>query len=259
MSARALRPLALATVAVLGLSACGGPGGDGDDGGDEQRILTVFAAASLTDSFTDLAEQFEQDHPGVDVQLSFAGSSALVTQLEEGAGADVLATADERTMDQASQAGLIEGDPQILATNTLTIAVPAGNPGGVGSWADLASPELDTVICEQRVPCGAATVELEDVTGVDVAAVSEESSVTDVLGKVTSGQADAGVVYRTDVTSAGDQVEEIGIPEADQAVNRYPISVLSGAEDQELAREFSDFVRSGTGRQRLEQEGFGAA
>ena len=105
---------------------------------------------------------------------------------------------------------------------------------------------------------GAAAVELEDVTGVEVAAASEEGSVTDVLGKVTSGQADAGVVYRTDVTSAGDQVEEIEIPEADQAVNRCPISVLADSEHQELAQEFSDFVRSDTGRERLEQEGFGA-
>ena len=218
----------------------------------------MFAAASLTGSFTDLAEQFEEDHPGADVQLSFAGSSSLVTQLQEGADADVLATADERTMDQASQDGLLEADPQTLATNTLTIAVPVGNPGGVESWEDLSSAELDTVICEQRVPCGAATVELEDVTGVEVAAVSEEGSVTDVLGKVTSGQADAGVVYRTDVTSAGDQVEEIEIPEADQAVNRCPISVLADSEHQELAQEFSDFVRSDTARQRFEQEGFGA-
>ena len=255
MSERTLRLLALAAVAALALSGCGGS--DGADG-DEQQTLTVFAAASLTDSFTDLAEQFEEDHPGVDVQLSFAGSSALVSQLEEGADADVLATADERTMDQAAQSGLLEGDPEILATNTLTIAVPAGNPGGVGSWEDLSSDELDTVLCEQRVPCGAAAVELEDVTGVEVAAVSEEGSVTDVLGKVTSGQADAGVVYRTDVTSAGDQVEEIEIPEADQAVNRCPISVLADSEHQELAQEFSDFVRSDTARQRFEQEGFGA-
>lgn len=256
MSARILRPLVLVALAVLGLSACG----SADDGSDDeqQQRLTVFAAASLTDSFTDLAEQFEEDHPGVDVQLSLAGSSSLVTQLQEGADADVLATADERTMEQAAESGLLEGDPQTLATNTLTIAVPAGNPGGVDSWEDLASSELDTVICEQRVPCGAATVELEDITGVRVAVVSEESSVTDVLGKVTSGQADVGVVYRTDVTSAGDQVEEIEIPDAVQAINRYPISVLADSQHQELAQEFSDFVRSDTGRQRLEQEGFGA-
>lgn len=254
MSARTLRPLALAAVAALALSGCGGL----EEDGEEQQTLTVFAAASLTDSFTDLAEQFEEGHPDVDVQLSFAGSSALVSQLEEGADADVLATADERTMDQASEGGLLESEPQTLATNTLTIAVPAGNPGGVESWEDLSSAELDTVICEQRVPCGAATVELEDVTGVEVAAVSEEGSVTDVLGKVASGQADAGVVYRTDVTSAGDQVEEIEIPDADRAVNRYPISVLTDSEDQDLAQEFSDFVRSDTGRERLEQEGFGA-
>ena len=118
--------------------------------------------------------------------------------------------------------------------------------------------QLNILVTGTSRGIGAATVELEDVTGVEVAAVSEEGSVTDVLGKVASGQADAGVVYRTDVTSAGDQVEEIEIPDADRAVNRYPISVLTDSEDQDLAQEFSDFVRSDTGRERLEQEGFGA-
>lgn len=258
MSARAgrdvRRPLAVAAAALLGLTACGG---SDDGGGDEQRTLTVFAAASLTDSFEDLAEQFEEERPGVDVQLSFAGSSSLVSQLREGASADVLATADERTMAQVLEADLIEGEPKAFATNTLAIAVPPGNPGGVETFDDLSSAELDTVICEQRVPCGAATAELEDVTGVDVSAVSEESSVTDVLGKVTSGQADAGVVYRTDVRSAGDGVEEIEIPDADQAINDYPISIAADSENADLAQEFSDFVRSDAGAQRLEQEGFG--
>ncbi|WP_144790123.1 molybdate ABC transporter substrate-binding protein [Kocuria palustris] len=249
---RAAAPLALAAAALLGLSACSGPAED-----EQRRTLTVYAAASLAGSFEDLADRFEQEHPGVEVRLSSGGSSALVSQLQEGASADVLATADERTMGQAIDAGLIEGEPRIFATNTLTIAVPPGNPGGVGSFRDLSSPELDTVICEQRVPCGAATAELEEAIGADAAAVSEEGSVTDVLGKVASGQADAGVVYRTDVISAGDQVEEVGIPEADRAVNDYPIAVLKGSEETDLAGEFSELVLGETGRQRLEQEGFG--
>lgn len=254
MSARTLRPLALAAVAALALSGCGGL----EEDGEEQQTLTVFAAASLTDSFTDLAEQFEEDHPGVDVQLSFAGSSALVSQLEEGADADVLATADERTMDQASEGGLLESEPQTLATNTLTIAVPVGNPGGVESWEDLSSAELDTVICEQRVPCGAATVELEDVTGVEVAAVSEEGSVTDVLGKVVSGQADAGLVYATDARSAGDAVEVVEVPQAAQAVTRSPVAALADSEEPELARQFTELVAGDRGREVLAGAGFGA-
>lgn len=252
---------AAAALSLVALSACGGAG-EGPSGTEEEtaqeQTLTVYAAASLTESFQDIAEQFEAQHPGVDVQLQFAGSATLLSQLQEGAPADVLATADERSMDQAVDSDLVAGDPSIFAANTLTIAVPQGNPGGVESFADLAQEATSTVICEERVPCGAATVAVEDLTGVQLSPVSEESSVTDVLGKVTSGQADAGVVYRTDAASAGDQVEEIEIPEADDAVNRYPIAVLQDAQNPELAQEFSGFVRGQDGQQRLADEGFGA-
>lgn len=253
---------AAAALSLVALSACGGAGeglsGTEEAAAQEQRTLTVYAAASLTESFQDIAEQFEAQHPGVDVQLQFAGSATLLSQLQEGAPADVLATADERSMDQAVDSDLVEGDPSIFAANTLTIVVPQGNPGGVESFADLAQEATSTVICEERVPCGAATVAVEDLTGVQLSPVSEESSVTDVLGKVTSGQADAGVVYRTDAASAGDQVEEIEIPEADDAVNRCPIAVLQDAQDAQLAQEFSGFVRGQDGQQRLADEGFGA-
>lgn len=244
------------TVVVISLAACSSAGGD--DAAGEDHVLTVYAAASLTSAFEDLATEFEADHPGVDVELNFAGSSTLVTQLQDGAPADVFASADEANMDKAVEANLIAGDPSVFATNTLSIAVPAGNPGAVSSFQDLADDQLAVVVCEARVPCGAATERIEATTGVSLSPVSEESAVTDVLGKVTSGQADAGVVYRTDVTSAGDAVEEIEIAEAQEAVNRYPIAELESSQNAELAREFMDFVEGSRGQERLAEEGFGA-
>lgn len=251
----------LAGVGLLAFAATGCGSASGSEGASseaEDRTLTVFAAASLTDSFEDLAEEFEAEHEGVDVELSFGGSSTLVTQLEDGAPADVFASADEANMDQAAEAGLIDGDPGTFATNELTIAVPADNPAGISSFEDLAGEDVDTVVCERRVPCGAATERVEEVTGVALSPVSEESAVTDVMGKVTSGQADAGVVYRTDVTAAGDAVEEVGIAEAGEAVNRYPISALKSSEDAGLAGEFIDFIQGPRGQERLAEEGFGA-
>ncbi|MCP3427196.1 molybdate ABC transporter substrate-binding protein [Rothia sp. AR01] len=255
---RAAAALFGAGLLALAATGCGsGPGGGGADAA-EDRTLTVFAAASLTESFEDLGEQFEQEHDGVDVEFSFGGSSTLVTQLEDGAPADVFASADEATMDQVVEADLVDGQPEIFATNELTIAVPAGNPAGIASFQDLAREGVTTVVCERRVPCGAATERVEEATGVVLRPVSEESAVTDVMGKVTSGQADAGVVYRTDVTAAGDAVEEIPIPEADDALNRYPIAALRSSGDAELAREFASFVQGPRGQERLAEEGFGA-
>jgi molybdate transport system substrate-binding protein len=250
---------ALAGAGLLAFAATGcGSGADDASSEAEDRTLTVFAAASLTDSFEDLAEEFEADHEGVDVEFNFGGSSTLVTQLEDGAPADVFASADEANMDQAAEAGLLDGDPATFATNELTIAVPAGNPAGISSFEDLAGEGVDTVVCERRVPCGAATERVEQATGVALSPVSEESAVTDVMGKVTSGQADAGVVYKTDVTAAGDAVEEVEIPEAGEAVNRYPISALKSSEDAGLAGEFIGFIQGPRGQERLAEEGFGA-
>lgn len=254
-TARMVLEAAVCSVVVVTMTGCAG---GGQAPGQANQSITVYAAASLTDSFTDLAQEFEEKHAGATVQLNYAGSSTLVTQLADGAPADVFASADQANMDKAVDAGLVQGSPSIFATNTLTIAVPPGNPAGIESFADLGGSGVDLVICEPRVPCGAATQKLEEVTGVDLIPVSEESAVTDVLGKVTSGQADAGVVYKTDVTAAGDAVEEVQIAEADQAVNSYPIAELATAQNTELAQEFVDFVQGPRGQQRLAQEGFGA-
>lgn len=219
--------------------------------------ITVFAAASLKATFTELAGTFEAAHPGTRVALNFAGSSDLVTQITEGAPADVFASADTKNMTRLSDAKLARGTPVDFATNTLTIAVPPGNPAGVTSFADLAKPGVKTVVCAAQVPCGAATVKVEQATGVTLAPVSEESSVTDVLGKVISGEADAGLVYVTDVIAAGDKVEVVNFTESSEAVNTYPIAVVAGSRNANLSAAFVDFVAGAAGQKVLQSAGFG--
>jgi molybdate transport system substrate-binding protein len=260
-SPRRLVAVAAAALLVLPAAGCGDDGGDSAGEGDTSGTsitLTVFAAASLTSTFEQLGEEFEKAHDGVDVQFSFGGSSDLVSQLQEGAPGDVFASADTANMDKLTADDLQAGDPQDFATNTLEIATPPGNPAGVASFADLADPDLKVVVCAPEVPCGAATAKMEEATGVDISPVSEEQSVTDVLGKVTSGEADAGLVYVTDVTAAGDDVTGVAFPESDQVVNTYPIVALEGSEHRDLAQEFVDLVLSADGQDVLAQAGFGA-
>lgn len=221
--------------------------------------ITLFAAASLTATFTELADEFMAALPGTRVTLTFAGSSDLVTQITEGAPADVFASADEPNMQKLTDAGLIDpADPIPFATNVLTIAVPPGNPAGVASFADLAKPDVATVVCAPQVPCGRATEAIEQSTGVTLMPVSEESSVTDVLGKVSSGEADAGLVYVTDVKGAGGAVEGIDFAESANAVNVYPIAPVSASQNPALAAAFVGFVTSPSGRAVLDAAGFGA-
>ena len=243
--------LGVALLAVATLTA-----GCGQDA-DSPDTLTVFAAASLKQSFTQIGEQFEADHPGSTVEFSFAGSSDLVTQLTQGASADVFASADTKNMDKAAQAELLAGDPVDFASNVLTIAVAPGNPEGIATFGDLARPGLDVVTCAPQVPCGAATETVEQATGVRLAPVSEESSVTDVLGKVTSGQADAGLVYVTDVAGSGGKVAAVDFPEAADAVNTYPIATLKDSSNAELAQAFVDFVTGEKGQEVLGDAAFG--
>ena len=251
---------AVAATAALALSLTGcatqpAPGPSASESAATPRTLTVFAAASLTQTFTELAEQFEADHPGVTVSLVFDGSSGLAAQLTEGAPADVFAAANLTTMKTVVDAGLAE-DPQVFVSNVLEIATPPGNPAGIQSFADLAGADVRLVVCAPEVPCGAATQKVEAATGVTLTPVSEENAVTDVLGKVTSGDADAGLVYATDVLSAGDAVDGIPFPEADQAVNDYPIAALKAAPQAELAAEFVEFILGATGQKVLTDAGF---
>lgn len=225
---------------------------------DVTGTVTVFAAASLTKTFTELGEEFEKAHPDAKVTFSFAGSSDLVSQLTAGAPADVFASADEANMTKAVDGGAIDGSPTDFATNVLAIAVPPGNPAHVKSFADLASPSVRTVVCAPQVPCGAATAKVEKSADVTLAPVSEESSVTDVLGKVSSGEADAGIVYATDVKGAGSSVQSVPFPEAAKTINVYPIATVAHAPNPAGARAFVKFVTGPTGRKALAAAGFGA-
>ena len=218
------------------LAGCGGP---------DANTVTVFAASSLTSPFTQIADIYEQQHPGTTVAVTFGGSADLVAQLEQGAPASALATADEATMAKADWTS-----PQPFATNAMTIVIPEGNPGAVRGIADLSNPDLTVVICAPQVPCGAATAAIEQSAGIDIAADSEESAVADVLGKVSSGQADAGIVYQSDLGSAG--VTGIAIPDSVNAINTYMIA----ARDTR-GREFLDTVLSEQGQQVLADNGFG--
>lgn len=222
----------------------------------EQQTVTVYAAASLKRAFEELKTAFEAEHEGMTVeQIVTDGSSTLATQIVEGAPADVFASADEKNMATVADAGLA-ADPQLFATNTLVVAVPAGNPAGVQGLDDLAT--ATTVLCAPEVPCGAASAELLELAGVSVTPASLEQNVTAVLEKVASGDADAGLVYATDVI--GDDAVESFAPEgADEVVNRYPIAALRGAAHPVAAQAFVDFILGEAGQKVLAEHGFGAA
>ncbi|WP_062201825.1 molybdate ABC transporter substrate-binding protein [Demequina salsinemoris] len=244
---------AVATVGLvaLGLTACAAP-----DDESEDQTLTVLAAASLTDVFTEIAADFEETHPHVHVQLSFAGSSTLAQQVLEGAPADVIATANEATM--ALVADELDIEPHVFATNVLTIVVAEGNPAGIDELSDLTDDDTRLVICAPQVPCGAATALVAEAAGVELSPVSEEANVTDVLGKVASGEADAGIVYVTDIARA-EGVEAVALPDAEAGVNLYPIAALpdgSGAEEV-TADAFVAAVLSDASEQTLAAAGFG--
>lgn len=245
----------VSTVLAAGLVGCGSKP-PSDHSSQASGKVMVFAAASLKPTFTQISQQFKAENLGTGVEFEFAGSSELATQLTQGATADVFASADTAQMDSVSKAGLLTGNPTNFASNTLVIVTAPGNPKKIGSFADLARPGLNVVICQQPVPCGAATHRVEDATGVRLNPVSEELSVTDALNKVTSGQADAALVYVTDAKTAGDKVATVTFPEAAGAVNVYPIGVLKKAPLPTQAQKFVDLVTSPTGQQILARAGF---
>ncbi|GAA3518039.1 molybdate ABC transporter substrate-binding protein [Aeromicrobium panaciterrae] len=228
--------------------------------GDEaaSTTITVFAAASLKGAFTEIGKQFEDANDGVSIRFSFAGSSDLVAQIRQGAPADVFASADTTNMDKATADNLVAGTPTDFATNTLEIATPAGNPAGVDSIDDLADADVKVVLCAAEVPCGSAAARVEKAAGIVILPVSEEQSVTDVLGKIITGEADAGLVYVTDVKSAGDKVHGVTFPESAHAVNTYPIATLAGSTNRDIAQAFVAFVAGPKGRAVLAAAGFAA-
>jgi molybdate transport system substrate-binding protein len=221
--------VALLAVPVLVLAGCGS--------GGTQKTLNVFAAASLNKTFTAIGKQFETDNPEWKVKFTFAGSSDLVTQLTQGAKADVFASADTKNMDKLAQGGLLAGNPINFASNTLLIVAAPGNPKQVASFADLTKPGLKVVVCAPQVPCGSATEKVEKAMHVTLNPVSQENSVTDVL-------------------AAGDKVATVEFPESSVAVNTYPIAVLKTAADAAGAKKFVDLVTGEAGQKILDKAGF---
>lgn len=221
--------------------------------------ITVFAASSLKGPFTQLADTFQQQHPGVIVRLNVAGSADLLAQLGQGAPADVFAPADLPTMKRAEADDLVAAPIRRYASNTMSVAVPPDNPAGIKGFADLAASDVTVVVCAPVVPCGAATQRVEQRSGITLTPASEESAVADVLAKVASGEADAGVVYVTDVTAADGAVTGVPIAASSNAVNVYSIAVAADSGQAALADEFVALVTGSTGREVMADAGFAEA
>jgi molybdate transport system substrate-binding protein len=252
----------LVPLTALALTGCGASSGgaatasSAASGSELNGTLTVFAAASLTDVFTDLGHRLEKTNPDLDVRVNFAGSSALATQITQGAPADVFASANEAQMKVVTDAALQGDDPVIFTENVLEIAVPKRNPGHVTGLADFANPDLSLAICAPDVPCGAAAQKVFQAAGVTAVPDTEEEDVKAALTKVQLGEVDAALVYATDVQAAGSDVEGIPFPEAELAINRYPIVSLKAAPNPEAAQGFLDLVQSADGQKALTAAGF---
>ncbi|HET9656514.1 MAG TPA: molybdate ABC transporter substrate-binding protein [Kineosporiaceae bacterium] len=217
--------------------------------------ITVFAAASLTGSFTTLGQRFQATHPGTKVTFSFGASSTLATQIVQGAPADVFASASGTNLQQVVSGGAATSSVP-FARNVMEIAVPPGNPARISSVADLARPGVKVAVCASAVPCGAVARQVFGKAGVSVTPVTEEADVKATLTKVELGEVDAGVVYVTDVRAAGTKVTGVAIPDAVNAATAYPIAVLQGSHNPALAKAFVDYVLSADGAAVLTAAGF---
>ena len=256
---------AVSMLSVVSLAACGGGASNSSTGaasgaasaGAEKATgkVTVLAAASLQDAFEEIEKTVEKDNPGLDVSFDFQGSQDLVTSLSGGNSADVLATANNSTMKDAADQKLV-GSQTEFATNVLTLIVPKGNPKKI-TGLDSSLDGANLVICAPEVPCGEATKKLAEAQGITLKPVSEEQKVTDVRGKVESGEADAGIVYTTDAAAAKDKVDKIDIPDGG-VVNHYPIAQTANPENAAGAKVFIDAVTGKTGQEILAKHGFGA-
>jgi molybdate transport system substrate-binding protein len=251
--------LALAFGALSACASSGaGAGSSSSNGGesDSERTLTVLAAASLTESFTALGDRFEQRHPAVRVRFSFDSSATLAEQAVQGAPADVLATADRRTMQRAVTGGAVAGDPVVFASNTPVVVVPADNPAAITSLDDLDAEAVSYVVCVATAPCGAIADRVLADHGIDTPPRSREVDGKAVLTKVRLGEADAGLVYATDAHAAGNRVTTVPVPHADRYRTSYPAAGLAASGHPALAHQWLDLLASPAGRGVLTDAGF---
>ncbi|WP_371598757.1 molybdate ABC transporter substrate-binding protein [Streptomyces sp. NBC_00564] len=262
---RTLQGAGAGAAALLALSACSSS--DSDDSSVKSDTsssaspeltgtVTVFAAASLKESFTTLGKEFEEAHPGTKVTFSFGGSDTLAASITGGAPADVFASASPKTMAIVTDAKDASGTPATFARNQLEIATLPGNPDKIASLKDLTKSGLKVVLCDKTVPCGAAAQKALDASGLKLTPVSYEQDVKSALTKVELKEADAAVVYKTDVNAAGDKVEGVDFPESADAINDYPITLLKDAPNAAAAKAFIALVQSAEGQKVLTAAGF---
>ncbi|MEU9312820.1 molybdate ABC transporter substrate-binding protein [Streptomyces sp. NPDC048256] len=263
---RPMQVAALGVTALLALSACSSSddssstnsGSSASAAASDQLSgkVTVFAAASLKESFTTLGKEFEKAHPGTKVTFSFGGSDSLAASITGGAPADVFASASPKTMAIVTDAGDASGTPATFVRNQLEIATLPGNPDKIASLKDLTKSSLKVVLCDKTVPCGAAAQKALDASKLKLTPVSYEQDVKAALTKVELKEADAAVVYTTDVHAAGDKVEGVEFPESTDAINDYPIVQLKDAQNTAAAKAFIALVQSAEGQKVLTEAGF---
>jgi molybdate transport system substrate-binding protein len=259
------------SLAALGLAlalvgaACGDDSGGGGSsttdqpsgsGAEVAGSITVSAAASLTDAFGAIGDDFTAANPDASVEFNFGSSSTLATQIVEGAPADVFASASTAAMDTVVDGGANDGDPVVFARNQLEIAVEPGNPLGIESLEDLANPDVTVVLCDPSVPCGQYADQALEEAGVEVTPASREVDVRATLSKVELGEADAAIVYESDVVAADGSVDGVDIPDDENVIATYPIVVIADAGNEDVAEAFLDAVTSDEGQATLEQFGF---
>ena len=257
VGAAAVGVAAMSLVAACGDRSATDAGGSSSARGAVTGDITVFAAASLTEPFTALGKRFEQQYPGSTVTFSFGPSSSLAEQIAQGAPADVFASASTTTMQQVTGAG-DAASPTTFAKNLMEIAAPPSNPAHVTGLADLARGDVKVVLCQSQVPCGTVAAKVFATARLTVRPVSQVADVKAVLAKVELGEADAGVVYVSDVRAAGSKVRGIPIPAGVNASTDYPIATVKTSKNAATAQEFVDLVLSAPGRSALQSAGFQA-
>lgn len=247
--------VAAITVLAVVSGACGSSTPASSTSSELSGTITVFAASSLTDAYTTIGKEFQKSNPGAMVKLTFGGSSMLVSQIQQGAIGDVFASADQPNMQKLVDARLISGSPSTFAHNRLELVVAAGNPQHVTGLSDLARSGLVVVLCAPTVPCGRYAAQAVQKASVTVKASSQEADVKAVVSKVLLGEADAGIVYVTDVKAAGNRVQGVEIPSALNVVADYPVAVLKDSQNTVLAKAFISYLL-GDGQRTLTRYGF---